>query len=99
MTVTVVVSRRITGGETVAVAASTLAAAALFQPVRRRTQAAVDQRFNRARYDSEHTINALAAQLRDEIDLPIVRSAVVDAIARSVEPTTASLWLRAGRVR
>jgi len=89
----------ITGGDTVAVAASTLAAAALFQPVRRRTQAAVDHRFNRARYDAEQTIDALAARLRDEMDLPIVRSAVVDAVAHSVEPTAASLWLRPGRAR
>jgi hypothetical protein len=89
----------ITGGDTVAVAASTLAAAALFQPVRRRTQAAVDQRFNRARYDAERTIDALAARLRDEMDLPIVRSAVVHAVASSVEPTAASLWLRPGRAR
>ena len=89
----------ITGGDTVAVAASTLAAAALFQPVRRRTQAAVDHRFNRARYDAERTINALAARLRDEMDLPIVRSAVVDAVDKSVEPSAASLWLRPGRAR
>ena len=88
----------VTGGDTVAVAASTLAAAALFQPIRRRTQAAVDHRFNRARYDAERTIDALASRLRDEMDLPIVRSAVVDAVARSVEPTAASLWLRPGRV-
>lgn len=89
----------ITGGDTVAVAASTLAAAALFQPVRRRTQAAVDHRFNRARYDAERTIDALAARLRDEMDLPIVQSAVVDAVAHSVEPTAASLWLRPVRAR
>ncbi|MEK6721797.1 MAG: hypothetical protein AABZ33_14175 [Chloroflexota bacterium] len=89
----------ITGGDTVAVAASTLVAAALFQPVRRRTQAAVDHRFNRARYDSERTLDALAARLRDEMDLPIVSSAVVDAVVQSVEPTAASLWLRLGRAR
>ncbi len=88
----------ITAGDTVAVAVSTLAAAALFQPVRRRTQAAVDHRFNRARYDAEHTIDALAARLRDVMDLPIIRSAVVDAVARSVEPTAASVWLRPGRL-
>jgi hypothetical protein len=89
----------ITGGDTIPVALSTLAAAALFQPIRRRTQAAVDHRFNRARYDAERTIDALAARLRDEMDLPVVRSAVVDAVARSVEPTGASLWLRPGRAR
>jgi hypothetical protein len=89
----------VTGGDTVAVAASTLVAAALFQPIRRRTQAAVDHRFNRTRYDAERTVNALAARLRDEMDLPIVRSAVVDAVAHSVEPSAASLWLRPGRAR
>jgi hypothetical protein len=58
----------------------------------------VDHRFNRARYDAERTIDALAARLRDEMDLPIVRNAVVDAVAQSVEPTAASLWLRPGRL-
>jgi hypothetical protein len=84
----------ITGGDTVAVAASTLVAAALFQPLRRRTQAAVDHRFNRARYDAELTIDALAALLRDEMDLPIVQGAFVGAVERSIQPTSASLWLR-----
>ena len=89
----------ITGGETVAVAASTLVAAALFQPVRRRIQGAVDHRFNRAGYDAERTVAGLASRLRDQMDLPVVSSAVVDAVVQSVEPTGASLWLRLGRTR
>jgi hypothetical protein len=89
----------VTGGDTVAVAASTLVAAALFQPVRRLTQSLVDHRFNRARYDAERTIDTLASRLRGETDLPIVRSTVIDTVVRSVEPTAASLWLRLERAR
>ena len=89
----------ITGGDTVAVAASTLVAAALFQPVRRRVQAIVDHRFNRAGYDAERTVAGLASRLRDQMDLPVVSTAIVDAVVQSVEPTGASLWLRLGRTR
>ena len=81
----------LTGGDTVAVAASTLVAAALFQPVRRRIQGTVDHRFNRAGYDAEQTVAGLASRLRDQMDLPVVSGAVVDAVVASVEPTGASL--------
>ena len=76
----------------VGVAASTLAAAALFNPLRRRVQHAVDRRFNRARYDAEAIVARFTAQLQDAVDLDTVRSQLLQAIERSLAPTHASLW-------
>jgi hypothetical protein len=59
----------------------------------------VDHRFNRAGYDAERTVARLASRLRDQMELPVVSSAVVDAVVQSVEPTGAGLWLRLGRTR
>jgi hypothetical protein len=78
----------------VAVAASTLAAAALFNPLRQRVQRLVDRRFNRARYDAQTTVAAFTAQLRDAVDLDTVRDELVQAVDRSVQPSHASLWIR-----
>jgi hypothetical protein len=78
----------------VAVAASTLAAAALFNPLRQRVQRLVDRRFNRARYDAAVTLSAFTAQLRDAVDVDTVRNELVHAVDRSVQPSHASLWIR-----
>ena len=77
----------------VAVAASTLAVAALFNPVRRRVQRAVDHRFNRAGYDAEMTVRAFAARLQDAVDPTAVQADLLSAVQRSLEPSHASVWL------
>jgi hypothetical protein len=83
-----------TQGETIAVAASTLAAAVLFQPLRRRVQRAVDRRFDRATYDAQRTIDAFAVRLRDEVDLDAVVADLQATVAASIKPTSFALWLR-----
>ena len=78
----------------IGVAASTLAVAALFNPVRRRAQRLVDRRFNRARYDADATIAAFTSALRNEIDLDRVQRDLVDVVSRSVQPAHVSVWIR-----
>ena len=77
----------------VAVATSTLAAAALFNPLRVRVQHLVDRRFNRARYDSEATIATFAARLQVAVDLDTVRDDLLAAVS-TVQPAHASVWIR-----
>jgi len=77
----------------VAVAASTLAAAALFNPVRRRVQKAVDRRFNRARYDADQTVAAFAGRLKDAVDLDSVRDDLAGVVQQALEPAHVSVWI------
>jgi len=78
----------------VGVAASTLAAAALFNPLRKRVQRLVDRRFNRARYDAEATVAAFTARLRDAVEIDVIRADLLDAVNRAVQPTNASVWIK-----
>jgi hypothetical protein len=78
---------------TVAVAAATLAAAALFNPVRRRVQRVVDRRFNRARYDADQMVAAFAARLKDAMDLDSVRDDLAGVVQQALEPAHLSVWV------
>jgi hypothetical protein len=78
----------------VAVAVSTLAAAALFNPLRRRVQRVVDHRFNRARYDRDALVARFGARLRDAVDSDTVVAELAGAAASSVEPAHISIWVR-----
>ncbi len=77
----------------VAVAAATLAAAALFNPLRRRVQHTVDRRFNRARYDADEAVTAFAARLQDAVDLDSVQGDLTGVVHQTLEPTHLSVWV------
>jgi hypothetical protein len=81
---------------TEAVAAATLAAAALFNPLRRRVQDIVNRRFNRARYDAHRIIAGFASRLQDAVDLDAVRADLASSVQQTLEPTQISVWIRAG---
>jgi hypothetical protein len=90
----VLLATRVLGfSSTWAVAGSTLAAVALFTPVRRRVQRAVDRRFNRARYDADQTVAAFAGRLQDAVDLDAVRADLLGSVAAVLEPAHVSVWL------
>ncbi len=87
----------ITDESTIAVAASTLVAFALFQPLRRRVQHAVDRRFDRARYDGERVSAAFAERLRDQVDLVGLERDLGSTVSAALSPASTVVWLRGVR--
>ena len=89
------VLRPLMSGSELAIAASTLVSFVVFQPIRGRIQVAVDQRFDRSRYDAARTVDGFAERLRDEVDLDQVRADLLSSVQQTMAPAHTSLWLRA----
>jgi len=86
--------RPLTSGNELSVAVATLISFALFQPIRRRLQDAVDRRFDRSRYDAAQIVEVFGDRLRDEVDLDALNAELVSAVNRTMSPAHSSLWLR-----
>jgi len=89
--------RPLTEGSEIAVALSTLLVVALFHPIRRRAQDAIDRRFYRARYDAARTVNAFVVRLRGDVELDSVRADLLEVVNSTIHPAHASVWLRGER--
>jgi hypothetical protein len=90
----VLITRVLPFSSPVAVAASTLAAAALFNPLRKRVKHTVDRRFNRARYDADATVTAFRLRLREAVDLDTVQRELLRTVDGAVEPAHTSLSIK-----
>jgi hypothetical protein len=82
------------GNSPVLVAAATLAAAALFNPLRRRLQSGVDRRFNRSRYNTQEEVDRLAQRLHSGLDFDDLREETLDVVARTIQPSAAAVWIK-----